>query len=132
MMEAKTLSSNFVVIDSQLHAHTVPVSPSLYADLDANFHNFESCILVAEYTFDADWPSWEMHPAGDEILILVSGAAEIQLLQNGKIVPIIFDQIGTCLIVPRATWHTAKIKQSCRIVFMTPGEGTQHAMQPPV
>lgn len=130
-MEAITLSSNFIVLDSKLSAHTVPVSPSLYPDLDANFQNFRSCILVAEYCFDADWPSWEMHPAGDEILLLLAGAAEIQLMQNGEVVSIQFDQVGTTLIVPRATWHTAKVKETCRIVFMTPGEGTEHAEQPP-
>ena len=77
-MKPTALSSTFVVIDSQLKAHGVPVSPSLYSDLDVNFQNFKSCILLAEYTFDADWPSWEMHPAGDEILLLIAGSAEIK------------------------------------------------------
>lgn len=131
-MKPTALSSTFVVIDSQLKAHGVPVSPSLYSDLDVNFQNFKSCILLAEYTFDADWSSWEMHPAGDEILLLIAGSAEIHLQQNGEIITVLFDEVGSTLTVPQGTWHTAKVKESCRIVFMTPGEGSLHALQPPL
>lgn len=130
-MKQNTLSSTFVVIDSNLKAHAVAVTPNLYPDLDAKFRNFRSCILLAEYTFEADWPSWEMHPAGDEILLLISGSAEVLLMLNGKLVSTPLDQIGSTLVVPQGTWHTAKVKESCRIVFMTPGEGSLHALQPP-
>src|SRR4051812_46302003 len=41
-----------------------------------SFHNE---YLVSAFTFDADWPSWEMHPNGDEIVCLVSGAATFVL-----------------------------------------------------
>jgi mannose-6-phosphate isomerase-like protein (cupin superfamily) len=131
-MEPSVLSSTFIVIDPDQRSHAIPVSPSLYPDLDAKFHNFKSCILLAEYSFDADWPSWEMHPAGDEILLLISGAAELQLVQEGKVVTVPFGQVGTTFIVPKGVWHTAKVKEFCRIVFMTPGEGSVHAEQPPL
>jgi len=29
--------------------------------------------LLSALPMDADWSNWEMHPAGDEILFLVSG-----------------------------------------------------------
>ena len=29
-------------------------------------------------------------------------------------------------IVPRGTWHTARTKTGCRLLFITPGEGTQN------
>ena len=30
--------------------------------------------FVSLYRFDADWDSWEMHPAGDELVVCVDGA----------------------------------------------------------
>ena len=35
--------------------------------------------LVSEFEFMADWPSWEMHPEGDEFVYLLSGEVELTL-----------------------------------------------------
>jgi len=125
-MSTSKLAETFIVLDGAFHAHAVPVTPTLYEELDRNFAQFKSCVLISEYTFDKDWPSWEQHPAGDEILYLVSGAAEIHMLTDGVISKVKMDQPGTTLIVKKAVWHTAKIVKPCKILFMTPGEGTQH------
>ena len=69
------LASTFVVLDGQLAATPVPVTPTLYPELDTRFGGFAGCLLVSEYTFTADWPTWERHPAGDELLVLLEGAA---------------------------------------------------------
>jgi mannose-6-phosphate isomerase-like protein (cupin superfamily) len=63
----------------------------------------------------------EMHPNGDEILILL----------EGEIAVVIADQrvalaAGELCIVPRGTWHHFDVRRGGRLLFITPGEGTEH------
>lgn len=124
------LASTFVVLDGALAATPVPVTPALYGELDARFGGFAGCLLVAEYAFTADWPTWERHPAGDELLVLLAGAAELRLWRDGREEAVPFATPGTALVIPRDTWHTAKVAGSCRILFITPGEGTENRSEP--
>jgi len=129
-MKPFELKSTFVVVDSTLSCSPVEVGPALYQELDDRFSGFRQCLLVAEYSFDRDWPTWEMHPAGDEILYLLSGRAELRLWVNGETRTIPFDRPGATVVIPRGTWHTAHIQGECRILFITPGEGTINAAEP--
>lgn len=124
------LSTNFIVIDSQLSCTPVEVGPNLYQDLDRNFSNFKQCILVAEHTFEQDWPAWEMHPAGDEILYLVFGRVDLVLLQDGVEHIVQLDRPGSSTIVPKGIWHTARVFETTKILFITPGEGTVNTVDP--
>lgn len=124
------LASTFAVLDGALSATPVPVTPTLYGELDARFGGFTGCLLVAEYAFTADWPTWERHPAGDELLYLLEGAAELHLLREGREEVVPFGTQGTMVVIPRNTWHTARVAQACRILFITPGEGTENRPDP--
>ncbi|MBC3868828.1 cupin domain-containing protein [Undibacterium oligocarboniphilum] len=126
------LDKEFIVLDHSLCAHTAVVGPTLYEDLDVRFDGFKSCLLIAEYAFDEDWSTWECHPHGDEILYLLSGAAEIHFLAEGRIQKQSLVQPGNAMIVRQTCWHTAKVLQGpCRILFVTPGENTNNAASPP-
>lgn len=124
------LSANFIVIDAQLCCTPVAVGPTLYQDLNQNFSEFKQCCLVSEHTFEHDWPSWEMHPAGDEVLYLISGRAELVLLQDDIEIVIQLDTPGSSTIVPKGIWHTARVSETATILFITPGEGTVNAFDP--
>ncbi len=87
------------------------------------FHNE---YLVACHAFDADWRVWEMHPNGDEIVCLLSGTATFVLEEKDGTRAIALERSGTYVIVPKGTWHTAKAKGPCRLLFITAGEGTAH------
>ncbi|MBI4911721.1 MAG: cupin domain-containing protein [Acidobacteria bacterium] len=130
MVEPIDLTSTFMVFDPDLICTEAPVTPTLYADLDLNFHGFRSCLLVSEYSFNEDWPTWEVHPKGDELLYLLSGECSIHLLIDGieQIIP--FVRPGSTIKVPKGTWHTAKMKGACRMLFITPGEGTENRPSP--
>ena len=41
-----------------------------------------------------------------------------------------FSQLSSTFIVPKGTWHTAKVPSSCKIPFITPGEGTLNCDDP--
>lgn len=129
-MQAAPLSDTFVVLDAALRCTPVPVTPGLYRALDEDFSGFAGCALVAEHRFERDWDTWEIHPAGDELLYLLEGKATLHLLVDGEERRVEFDRPGSALVVPRNTWHTAKVAGPCRILFVTPGEGTRNAADP--
>jgi len=81
--------------------------------------------LVSEFTFTEDWPTWEMHPEGDEFVYLLSGAVDM-LLELGSQVRTIVLEGGGAVVVPRGVWHTAKVRLPSRVLHVTRGKGTQN------
>lgn len=82
--------------------------------------------LVSQYTFTESWTSWEMHPAGEEVVICVSGRIVlVQEQENGRRdeVPL---AAGEYAINPAGVWHTADVTEPASAIFITSGEGTQH------
>jgi mannose-6-phosphate isomerase-like protein (cupin superfamily) len=81
--------------------------------------------LVTEFEGASDWPHWEMHPEADEFVYLLSGEAVLVLeLPTGREeVPL---RGRAAVVVPRGTWHIAKMSQPSRMLFVTMGRGTQH------
>ena len=65
-----------------------------------------------------------MHPAGDEIVVLISGAARMVMDRDGDHHTTTLEKAGGYVIVPKGTWHTARIAARTRMLFITPGEGT--------
>jgi len=88
-----------------------------------DFHNEA---LVTMHSYDATWPNWEMHPNGDEIVCLLSGRTTMVLEIDGREQLAELGEPGSYVIVPRGTWHTARTRQKCTMLFITPGEGTEH------
>lgn len=80
--------------------------------------------LVSEFTFTEDWPTWEMHPQGDEFVYLLSGAVDLLLEQDGKVVTTSIDGSGA-VVVPRGVWHTARVRAPSRMLHVTRGAGTE-------
>jgi len=80
--------------------------------------------LISEFAFTQDWPTWEMHPEGDEFVYLLSGAVELHLEQGGGVHAIALEGSGA-VVVPRGVWHTAKVKEPSRMLHVTRGAGTE-------
>lgn len=131
MGQAVRLASNFVVLDSTFNASIVELTPDIYERIDEQYSGFKGHLLISSYAFDQDWPTWEVHPAGDEFVILVSGDADLVLALDGDEDTIRMTEPGTFAIVPRNTWHTARIRKTSIMMFVTPGEGTLNATEPP-
>lgn len=124
------LASTFAILTPSLAAEPRPVTPDIYQELDGEFDGFAGHTLVSLHEFAGDWPVWEMHPAGDEVVILLSGAATFVLRTDDGDVEVELDRPGCYVIVPRGTWHTARVSTATRMVFITPGEGTENRDQP--
>lgn len=121
-----TLNKTFAVLNPNGDAVPVDVADDLYERLDRDFNSFAGCSLVSCHAFESDWPTWEIHPAGDEVVCLLSGEARLVLDHGDRHEEIALDEPLAFAIVPRDTWHTARTKTGCTILFITPGEGTRN------
>jgi len=73
---------------------------------------------------EQSWDSWERHPAGEEVVILVSGRVDLYQEIDGEVqvVPL---TAGTAAVNPPDVWHTADVHEAGDAVFITPGRGTE-------
>jgi quercetin dioxygenase-like cupin family protein len=82
--------------------------------------------LVSLYRFEEPRTSWEMHPAGDEVVCVVQGHMTLhqELLdgssQSWELGP------GDYAINPPGAWHTADAEEPVVAFFITAGKGTTH------
>lgn len=82
--------------------------------------------LVSLFRFDAPWTSWEMHPAGDEMVYCVEGRMTLhQEHADGARDTVDLDP-GEFAINPPGTWHTADAHGPVTALFITVGAGTTH------
>jgi mannose-6-phosphate isomerase-like protein (cupin superfamily) len=96
--------------------------PRLMGGELGTFHNE---YLMTTFEYVRDWTHWEMHPLGDELVCVLSGSAVMVFDAAGQHQRIALDKPGEFVLVPKGTWHTAKVSSGCRMLFVTAGEGTQ-------
>ena len=82
--------------------------------------------LVALYRFDAPWTSWEVHPAGDEVVCCIEGSMTLHQQFPGGGEKSIHLGPGDYAINPPGTWHTADCDGSVLALFITAGWGTEN------
>ena len=68
---------------------------------------------------------WEMHPDGDEVLTLISGQFDV-ILEEGAAERTISLTPGQGALVPRGVWHRMIINIPGELLFLTPGDTTEH------
>jgi mannose-6-phosphate isomerase-like protein (cupin superfamily) len=81
--------------------------------------------LLSAYDMTASMTTWEMHPAGDEILCVLSGALEAVVQDKGgeRVVSL---PAGSACCVPKGAWHRLVVRTPGRLLAMTYGKGTEH------
>ena len=71
------------------------------------------------------WTFWERHPAGDELVVLLSGRIEVIQHLGDR-------DVGTelrehqAIVNSRGTWHRSVVHEPGAALFVTPGRGTEH------
>jgi uncharacterized cupin superfamily protein len=121
------LSSTYLRLRSDASVEPLPVDDTFWQRLSSGqLGTFYNEYLITCHAFDSDWAMWEMHPQGDEIVCLLSGSVTFILEREPENQAITLNETGSYVIVPRGTWHTAKVDSPARMLFITPGEDTQH------
>lgn len=130
---AESREGGFQFLDTYVHlgergaAVPLTVTESFWPDLIAGkLDHLGPGRLVTYYDFSEDWDSWEVHPKGDELVCLVSGSMDFVLEKPGGNTVVELREPGAFLIVPRGTWHTARVLAPSKALFVTAGEGTTH------
>jgi mannose-6-phosphate isomerase-like protein (cupin superfamily) len=107
-------------------ADRLPVTPEFWPDLMAGkYGDFHNEYLVTTFSFEQNWPTWEQHPHGDEIVVLLSGSVDFILETSDGEKLIEVRKPGDYVLVPKAHWHTANLHAPTTMLFITAGEGTQ-------
>jgi mannose-6-phosphate isomerase-like protein (cupin superfamily) len=110
------LASEVVGLDTERHARLVDQVPG------------RPPRRIDGFTVGAPWivgdppHDGEMHPDGDELLILVAGAVTVTLeLADG--VRAVDLGAGDAVVVPQGVWHQITVREPARLVHVTPGPG---------
>jgi mannose-6-phosphate isomerase-like protein (cupin superfamily) len=114
-------------------ATRIEVTESFWRELMARAPRSDDAKLVAEgdgwlvstHDMTASMPTWERHPAGDEILCVLSGTLEavVQDKDGERVVSL---PTGAACVVPKGAWHRLVVHAPGRLLAMTYGKGTEH------
>lgn len=127
MTPAKDILSTYLHFRDGGQADTVPVSASFWRELaDGEHPQLDQGRLMTAFTFSEPWSMWERHPAGEELVMLLSGSAILLLEESGQERAVQLDNPGSYVLVPRNVWHTARTSVPTTMLFLTPGAGTEH------
>ena len=119
------LERTYVHLSDGPSAKRVEVTPDFWRTLGAN-PELRGGRLVTASRFDADWPHWEMHPAGEELVVLAAGSVDLEL-ENASGTRSTLQLRGRgAVLIPRGTWHWARVHEPSEMWFVTYGEGTRH------
>ncbi len=82
--------------------------------------------LVSMYRFTESWDMWEMHPAGDEVVLCTQGTMTLHQEHADGSTEIVTIGPGEYAVNPPGTWHTADVDGEATALFITAGLGTEH------
>ncbi|HLI44715.1 MAG TPA: cupin [Acidimicrobiales bacterium] len=86
--------------------------------------------LLSVTPHTASWESWERHPAGDELVLVLSGLLTLVQEIEGAEHRITLGPMQA-VINPRDVWHTADVLEVGEALYLTPGLGTQKRLRAP-
>ncbi|NMO21235.1 cupin domain-containing protein [Pyxidicoccus fallax] len=124
---AKSLETTYVHLRNNQSAADIEVTPTFWQELGAGKRpELDEGRTLMQFDFTEDWATWERHPAGDEVVVLLSGKADLILEVDGREQRVTLQKPGEFVSVPKGVWHTARTSTPCSMLFVTPGAGTEN------
>jgi mannose-6-phosphate isomerase-like protein (cupin superfamily) len=121
------LNDTYARLRPDASASPISVDATFWQDLSAGtYGSFANEFLVTTQSFVQNWPIWEMHPQGEEMVILLTGAIDLVLEKANGNKFVSLQKQGDWLMVPKGVWHTARVLAPSTVLFITAGEGTLH------
>lgn len=74
---------------------------------------------------EVHYPTWEMHPEGDELLILASGSLSVEF-RKGEMERTAPLPPQSAFIVPARMWHRLIVHEPSMLIAITPLHNTAH------
>lgn len=122
---AQHLASTYLRLKPDGKAEQLPVDDNFWPRLmNGGLGNFHNEYLVTTLSFEKNWDQWEVHPNGDEIVVLLHGSVDfiVETPEGEQTVQV--RAPGDYAFVPQASWHTANVLAPSTMLFITAGEGT--------
>lgn len=113
--------------DTYLHLERGPgigvidVDENFWATIDERT-DLDDGRLVMAMPMTADWTNWEMHPEGDEVILVTDGVVRVHTESNEPVTV----RAPELVVMPAGTWHTMDVIEPARVLTITWGAGTQH------
>jgi mannose-6-phosphate isomerase-like protein (cupin superfamily) len=119
-----SLASTYVHLRPDESAVTMEGGDAFWAGI-AQRTDLDRGRLMGKSGQSKDWDHWERHPAGEEILTLLSGELELVLDRPAGEQRMVL-KAGETFVMPRGIWHRGIVRQPGELMFITPGAGTEH------
>lgn len=121
------LGSTFVHLADGPRALPVEVTADLWERVEASPRLSDGRLVGlnrARRPDDLHPSEWERHPAGDELVCMLSGRAAL-ILDEPTGERRVELRRGSAFIVPRGVWHRFVRRGQCDLLFVVRGEGTE-------
>jgi mannose-6-phosphate isomerase-like protein (cupin superfamily) len=116
------LFSTYVHLEDRGAATPIEVGPQFW---QRDVGRYEDGRLMFAYHFEKDADHWEVHPEGEELVCVLSGAVDFVLEEPGGERTVAL-RGGDSYLVPRGVWHRQIVRTPGDLLFVTPGKGTKH------
>jgi mannose-6-phosphate isomerase-like protein (cupin superfamily) len=123
-MTAFDLESTYLFLDGAGGVASAKGGPEFWAGVQSEPRAGGTMVIVSDGR--SDWRTWEMHPAGDEVLVFLEGAPRFFLDHPDGRLERVDSRPGATLVVPKGAWHRAEADGPYKILFITYGAGTTH------
>ena len=89
MSTARNILSTYLHFGDKGEAETIDVSDSFWAALSSGaMPELDQGRLMSAFSFSEPWATWERHPEGDELVMLLAGAVTLVLEVQGEEKPV--------------------------------------------
>jgi mannose-6-phosphate isomerase-like protein (cupin superfamily) len=118
------LASTYLCLSPSGAVTPLPVTPDFRSTIGSRTELQEGRLMAA-FACTTDWGHWEMHPNGEEVLVMLSGDVTLVLdtARGDEAVRLLQ---GQAFVVPRGVWHRAVVHAPGTMIGLTYGRGTEH------
>lgn len=126
-MEPIDLTETYIHLATGPGVAEIPVDDTFWATVDERTELHTGRLVMAGET-TTDWDGWEMHPDGDELIIVTSGAIRLHVDHPER--PDLETPVDVAapnmVVMPAGAWHTVDVIEPARVMTVTWGRGTGH------
>ena len=123
-MEPLDPTATFLALEPSGAARPVAVDATFWDDVMAGRRHDMDGLTASAYDYGESW-SWERHPAGDEVVVQLTGRTTFVLELDGGEERVTVGS-GEAVVVPAGVWHRADVLEPGRVLHLTHGKGTEH------
>jgi mannose-6-phosphate isomerase-like protein (cupin superfamily) len=124
---ASTILRTYLHVQDGSGISSIDAPDSFWPDVAAGaYPELEHGRLMSAFTFTGGWETWERHPSGEEVVMLLSGQVTLTLEEPDGVRSVPLASPGAYVLIPRNIWHTATSAVESTLLFLTPGAGTEH------